>query len=151
MKSFRKLASGTSYINRFLIIDVNDGNILTTNLLAASWTGCYVQFYNDFPQTAILQEKLASLPPLCVPKKPIGLQSSTGTLSLDELGGEASEDLKKLSKDAHNVLGASLILFYPYQSLHINSNFHDLRLFVDIFLIIFVSFRNCTKCVQCLK
>ena len=81
-----------------------------TTLLDASWARCYVHFCNDFLQTAILQEKLASLPPLHVPKKPIGLQSSTGTLSLDELGGEASEDLKKLSKDAHNVLGASLIL-----------------------------------------
>ena len=54
---------------------------------------------------------MASLPPLFVPKKPIGLQSSTGTLSLDELGGEASEDLKKLSKDAHNVLGVNFTLY----------------------------------------
>ena len=62
----------------------------------------------------ILQEKIASLPPLRVPKKPIGLQSSTGTMSLDELGGEGSEDLKKLSKDAHNVLGVSYMSFYRY-------------------------------------
>ena len=43
-----------------------------------------------------------------MPKKPIGLQSKTGAVSIEEIHADAPEDLKKLSKDTHNVLGVSV-------------------------------------------
>ncbi len=55
----------------------------------------------------LFQEKLAALPPLHVPKKPIGLESSTGTVAVD-FGEDAPEDLKKLSRDTRTVLGVRI-------------------------------------------
>ena len=56
-----------------------------------------------------MKQQLASLAPLQVPKKPMGLASTTGTVSLGEILGQdpAREDMRKLTKDTNSLLNVS--------------------------------------------
>ena len=68
-------------------------------------------------RSSIVQAQLASLPPLDVPKKPIGLASPTGFVKLGESAEKdaaSREDLAKLSKDTSGLLKVSHKLMWKH-------------------------------------
>jgi dynactin 1 len=64
-------------------------------------------FYPHYTLSFFLQDQMAQLPPLLLPKKPVGMANPTGTVSMTE-SMNTDSNLQKLSKDTSQLLKVSL-------------------------------------------